>query len=409
MSPNVPAIKRPASTESPIEPKMVKLENSLAMSQSFTPGAYESRSNSGEKVHEFNNRISDRGPFEKSSRLPIGVRCSIQLTDEEVFSNVDDRYRYMFTLLDERSRALDKHFLALQDTMCTAGQITELSPLGVASPDMVWVCGRICNDSSEGSINKTSIILEGSKSQSGGRRIHLDIQEVPQFALFPGQIVLVEGMNTSGRHMIAKRIIEGLPKPHVQTPASTIMQYNFSKEYQNGKPLNIVTACGPFTTSDNLNYDPLGDLLYNMQETTPDVLILVGPFVDISQPHLCSGDVKLMGGGETDTASEGTVLPHDASYEMVFVEKIVRDAFGAYFNAENGSNSYLPTQIILVPSLLDAHHEFVYPQPPFGNRDAVETSFFQEKLGLLQIPFSSNSDDKKRVHLMPNPCMFRWV
>ena len=43
----------------------------------------------------------------------------------------------------------------------------------------------------------------------------------------------------------------------------------------------------------------------------------------------------------------------------------------------------IPTNIVLVPSLLDGHHEFVFPQPPFGDRDHVKSQFFAEELGTL--------------------------
>jgi DNA polymerase alpha subunit B len=49
-------------------------------------------------------------------------------------------------------------------------------------------------------------------------------------------------------------------------------------------------------------------------------------------------------------------------------------------------------QIVLVPSLRDAHHQYVYPQPPFNKKKACEA---------LGTP-----EHAKRVHMMPNPCTF---
>ena len=108
-------------------------------------------------------------------------------------------------------------------------------------------------------------------------------------------------------------------------------------------------------------------------------------------------------------ASEGNdgnpINAHSASYEMVFIEKIIRDGISGVFNTDDN----LPTQIILIPSLLDAHHEYVFPQPPFGSHDSISSEFFHEKLGELDIPYAGEKDIKKRVHLMSNPCMFRYV
>ena len=124
----------------------------------------------------------------------LGMRCKVE-TNEEDFNNVTQRYRYMFTTLDERSRSVDKHLIAMQEAMCDMASIapSDLQPVGVPSQDTVWVCGKICCESAEGRINKTSVLLEGSRRDSGGRKVQLDLQQIPGFSLFPGQIVLVEG------------------------------------------------------------------------------------------------------------------------------------------------------------------------------------------------------------------------
>ena len=160
-----------------------------------------------------------------------------------------------------------------------------------------------------------------------------------------------------------------------------------------GRPLSVIMAAGPFTTSDNLDYDPLKDLLLKALETQPDVLILTGPFVDVSQKILESGDIQLK-----SYENDEVVGTHSATYEMVFIECVIRDCIASmYLN-----NDRLATHIILVPSLYDAHHEFVFPQPPFGDRDEVQTKFYDEKFGILNIPHTKEGD-RKRVHLMSNP------
>jgi hypothetical protein len=57
--------------------------------------------------------------------------------------------------------------------MCKLSGVDEekdLQPVGVPSQDVVWICGRVCNEASEGRINKASVLLEGSRRDSGGRR-----------------------------------------------------------------------------------------------------------------------------------------------------------------------------------------------------------------------------------------------
>jgi len=53
----------------------------------------------------------------------------------------------------------------------------------------VSVIGRICCDSN-GKLNSQSVILEGSQELSSGQQIKLDLSELRQFALFPGQVNL---------------------------------------------------------------------------------------------------------------------------------------------------------------------------------------------------------------------------
>ena len=204
---------------------------------------------------------------------------------------------------------------------------------------------------------------------------------------------------------VADQIIEGMQKKLLCTPARRMSEYNHSKLYQNGEALSVVVACGPFTTADNLEYEPLEELLTNVASEKPDVLILVGPFVDASHPLLQQGDATLFTRGEDGAPLYGE--EHSASYEMVFIEKVIRDGLKSYFNSADDFGGSLPTQVILVPSLLDAHHECVYPQPPFGDRDQLQTSFFEEPLGTLNVPFADPRDPAHRVHLAPNPCMFR--
>jgi DNA polymerase alpha subunit B len=245
-------------------------------------------------------------------------------------------------------------------------------------------------------MNATSVILEGGRN-SRGRRTHLELQTLSSYALFPGQIVLVQGINSTGRKMVAQRIVDGCPCPHVKSLPTNLLNYHYSADYQGGKALQVITAAGPFTTSDNVTYEPLENLLGRALMSKPDVLILIGPFVDITQPIIASGEITL-----PDNAGE-----HNASYEMVFIEKIIRDSLHALFNAEV-DHGVLPTHIVIIPSLNDAHHEYVFPQPPFGSHDPITSAFFNEKLGELDIPYSLDND-KKRVHLLPNPCMFRSV
>lgn len=382
-----------------IQPQNPTVDSSLSQSNT-----YASRTNSKQVVLSFNSTLGSRGAFQASSSKPFGQRCTVK-ADIEEYDNIQQRFRYMYTSVDEKMRAIDKHISRLQRAMCDAYSVDLdlVVPVGQVSQTAVWMCGRICCETPEGKINKSSIVLEGSRRESGGRRILLDLSdsELAPYSLFPGQVVLVYGINSGGYKLAVKRIISGVPLSTPKTSPQKLLEYHHSPYFQNGGALSAIVACGPFTTNDNLNYQPLQDLLFHVIESKPDLLILIGPFVDITHPELASGDVIL-----SEEDESGTVVSRqNCSYEMVFTMRVIRDCLLAMFNEDEAQN--LPTNIVLVPSLLDAHHEFVFPQPPFGDKEAINTHFIEEPLGVLNIPFSRSNDPKKRVHMLPNPCMFR--
>jgi len=349
---------------------------------------YNSRTDNGQKVSSHNASLGERGIFNRSTHEPLGMRCRIN-TQPSSFANVKDRYRYMFTELEERAAALERHMSRLESDMRERAAISELHPVGVPNQETVWVCGRVCNEAATGKLNKTSVVLEGSRQTSGGRSVVVDLSETPSYALFPGQIVMAEGVNANGRKMNVKRLIEGVPRPLPTTSAKKLLEFQYSASHQAGRAIDICVAAGPFTTSDDLDFAPLNDLLVRMLEKMPDVVVLTGPFVDITHPMLAEGDCVDEDG-------------NDISYERLFIQKFCNDGIEAFFQEDENSH----TNFILVPSLNDAHHEQVFPQPPFGDREKVESDLFDEALGTLKLPFSRNTDPRKRVHLVPNPCMF---
>ena len=85
-------------------------------------------------------------------------------------------------------------------------------------------------------------------------------------------------------------------------PTSSIQQLlNYGNQPKSGEEqvsgdgiTNIIVASGPFTLDDNLLYEPLDDLIKVVSEDKPDILILLGPFIDSHHPLIASGDVDMM-------------------------------------------------------------------------------------------------------------------
>lgn len=55
--------------------------------------------------------------------------------------------------------------------------------------------------------------------------------------------------------------------------------------------MQIVIACGPFTQTDNLTYQPIEDLVAYILSHKTHVVVLIGPLVNVSQPLLADGSL----------------------------------------------------------------------------------------------------------------------
>lgn len=210
------------------------------------------------------------------------------------------------------------------------------------------------------------------------------------YSLFPGQIVAVEGINSSGRTMQATRIIEGAVPPPPPSPLPSLattcpgVENEPQQPHQQQHPLSIMAVAGPFTTNDNLDYDPFIDILMTVIKDAPDVVILCGPFVDERQPLISSSSGVV-----------GPTMPNDygepitVSYEYLFAKNISELLEDLYLKEPE-----LKTQFVLVPSLDDAFVDAVYPQPPFP--DGVATDENKEEYNIIKALLPKGSDAEGR-------------
>lgn len=244
---------------------------------------------------------------------------------------------------------------------------------------------------------------------SGGARVEVDLsvlkQEKQSYSLFPGQIVAVEGLNSSGRKLVAHRICEGAAMAPVESTVGELMKYHHDDSFQGGSPVQILTASGPFTCSDNLDYEPLLDLLNMVKQTKPDVVILTGPFVDMEHKSHKAGQATLVFVSENGDKEEVMV-----SYEVYFANQVAVLLEQLYEEDDS-----IQTQFVLVPSLEDATAEWVYPQAPFTDRrpggsflnipgaDGIQVG----TLGLDRIETLGRDGGPRRVHCVSNPCTLK--
>ena len=163
----------------------------------------------------------------------------------------------------------------------------EVHPTGAAAQQPATFVGRVVCDSEGGRLNPQSLLLEGSQRSSAGARVRLDVSKAAAgYRLFPGQVVAVRGTNPSGHCVVAAQVQPGHALPLPATPLDRLAEF---ARGGGGGAQSLVVAAGPYTPTDDLEYAPLAALLDYAAQQRPDVLLLLGPFVDGEHPVVRGG------------------------------------------------------------------------------------------------------------------------
>jgi len=104
----------------------------------------------------------------------------------------------------------------------------------------------------------------------------------------------------------------------------------------------MIVACGPFTCSDNLEYEPLLVLLSTLGSEQCS-LVLCGPFLDCEHPHL-----------KAELCPGSSILGSNYTYQEAF-ERIMQLVLSRVPNCD----------LVIVPSTRDLTHLLPMPQAPF--------------------------------------------
>lgn len=127
-----------------------------------------------------------------------------------------------------------------------------------------------------------TVTLEGSTRRKGvsvADTIDLDFRNLKQYSVFSGQIVAVEAINPVGDALYVKEIFTKSYAPLAPTPRIE-------------SRVNVFVAAGPFTASNNVHYQPLWDLMEKVASDEPQVLILIGPFLEYTHPEIQDNLIK---------------------------------------------------------------------------------------------------------------------
>ncbi|KAI9125572.1 hypothetical protein K1719_002990 [Acacia pycnantha] len=254
--------------------------------------------------------------------------------------------RFMYDRTEDRFNALENQIKKHTRVYVASGLYEEPMDPTIASQRSIFTVGMICCDV-EGRLNEKSVMLQSSAENSGGQRVRLELQQLSHFSVFPGQVVGIEGHNPSGHCLVASKMVDSIIcSPGDSENLNPAKKLAFDKENHptdlpcKQRELSMVIAAGPFTTSDNLLFEPLAELLSYAKKRSPQLIILMGPFIDTEHP-----DIK-----------KGTT---ERSYDEIFRIEILR-RLEDYIECMGSA-----VRILLVPSIRDANHDFVFPQPAF--------------------------------------------
>ena len=327
---------------------------------SSSPSSFADRPNAGEVLEILNEHLEPAeppiSPFPESrikltaasDQKKLGYK-PLAMKLSEASEILDDRIDEFITLVAEHHQLEDSAFgnAASQGT-------TEIVAVG-----------RITSDSLEGKLNAASLVLETSRRTGGGLRVPLNLSKLKGYQFFPGQIVALRGINSTGRDFTVHSV---LPLPLLPNAASAPDTLTTHLSRLRGGPdamdsdspplpLTILLASGPYTADDNLEFAPLSTLCSEAADSFVDCLILTGPFLDAEHPLLAAGDFDL------PPEVSASIDPDTATMSTVFKYLI-----SPHLNRLVAANPSIT--ILLVPSVRDVIDKHVsWPQDAFSRRE----------------------------------------
>ena len=282
------------------------LSSSLPSSPVVVGKKYSERTNSGEVVVKHGVEDGWGVACRAAVKMPTGC--------------LDKPYKFMYERLRDRAVVLDDAITKLGSRLVGEDD-REMLDLTSTHPDLGLAIGRVQCDG-EGRLNSNSVVLHGGLETCGGAAVPVDLSQVPSYSLFPGQIVAMDATNPNGSRLVAQKIHPGKSCGPVEDIS----------ELEQGTTLSILTACGPFSTSDSSSLEPLDDLLNVVKKENPSVAILIGPFLDIRNPLIAEANL---------------------TFEAQWVK--VLETIGK-------ATEDLEIEVVLVTSLRDVHSLPIYPQ-----------------------------------------------
>ncbi|KAI8298265.1 DNA polymerase alpha primase associated subunit [Colletotrichum sp. SAR11_240] len=356
-TPTMSRIKAEIPSSSPDYKGSSKMEDQLSSMQS--PSSFNDRQNAGDTIEVLNDHLNaPEAPICPYSEPRIKLTAA---SDQKKLA-----YKPLAMKLSEASEILDDRIDEFMGIVQEYHKL-DLSEFGNAasqSTTAVIAVGRVASDAPEGKLNAASLVLELSRRMGGGQRVSLNMRSVKKgFSFFPGQIVALKGINTSGNEFLVEEVLEVPLLPNAASTPATLAAH---REKLRGDPdamdtdsdpapLNVIYASGPYTADDNLDFEPLHALCDQAADTYADALVLTGPFIDGEHPLIAMGDF--------DLPEEAVIDPDTATMSTVF-----KYLFSPALNRLVSANPSIT--ILLIPSVRDVIDKHVsWPQDSVLKKD----------------------------------------
>ncbi|KAF8895265.1 hypothetical protein BD779DRAFT_1668572 [Infundibulicybe gibba] len=190
-------------------------------------------------------------------------------------------YRYMYEKPSGRSEVLDDRIDEFAELIREHHKGLEFGDPSASTDEEVFIVGRITSDldslATSSKLTEATLCIESSRMLASGTRTPLRFDLAFEY----------EGKNSGGGRFL---VTEMLTLPTLsQSPISSGLP-NAKMDSTTGDPFSMAIATGPYTVDTDLAFQPWRAFLKGIRESKPNVILLMGPFVDAEHPKIQSGD-----------------------------------------------------------------------------------------------------------------------
>mmetsp|Transcript_18414 Transcript_18414/g.52841 ORF Transcript_18414/g.52841 Transcript_18414/m.52841 type:complete len:624 (-) Transcript_18414:216-2087(-) len=344
---------KPAEAVTPDPKRLKDARGDALLSEPVTPEMHKKRWQISVKSSVNDTIAIAKGPAAAEAGAALTERVAVQvLGDKALWTGPrQGAYAWMDESLEDQAAYREARVTEAEADLLEAVRARHpeleavvLGRIGLPAQAEVVLVGRIVCEGLEGRLNDRSMLLEGSGGNGRQARVQLNVTSCPTLAAFPGQVVAVLGRSgTANSTFHARDFVPGLPvpvPPPLAAPGCTRL-------------LHTLVLAGPFCRRDGLDYSPLEDALEHAARSGPQVVFILGPFVDSGNLGVVAGEPVLPGRQAGDICS----------LEEVYTEHVLPLLRQGLASIKSASPS---TEVFILPSLDEVLSFHPLPQPPLN-------------------------------------------